>query len=109
MDWLMQNKLWLNFACSSVMTVAFLSFVVFVFGRENSIVHKFSLPKSLALKAGLSLCTAGALYNALTFSDPPLSEVILNCGLATLFTWAALFHHERFVAPQNCQTAEKRQ
>jgi len=109
MDWLMQNKLWLNFACNSIMTISFLSFLLFVFGRSNSIVHKFSLPKSLALKAGLSLCATGSLYNAITFSDPPLSEVVLNSGLAVLFTWASLFHHERFVTPVRPKNAKKRQ
>ena len=108
MDWLMENKVWLNLASNAVLTMSFASFIIFVFGRNNSIIHKFSLPKSLALKTGLSLCTIGALYNALTFSDPPLSEVILNTGLATLFTWAALFHHERFVKNSSVKVAKKR-
>lgn len=108
MDWLMENKVWLNFVSNAVLTMSFASFIIFVFGRQNSIIHKFSLPKSLALKTGLSLCTVGALYNTITFSDPPLSEVILNTGLATLFTWASLFHHERFVKVPSIKVARKR-
>lgn len=104
----MENKVWLNFVSNAVLTMAFASFIVFVFGRQNSIVYKFSLPKAFALKAGLSLCAIGALYNTLTFSDPPLSEVILNSGLAMLFTWASLFHHERFVKTPSNKIAKKR-
>ena len=108
MDWLMENKVWLNFVSNAVLTMSFASFIIFVFGRQNSIIHKFSLPKSLALKTGLSICTVGALYNTLTFSDPPLSEVILNTGLATLFTWVSLFHHDRFVKAPSIKVAKKR-
>jgi len=108
MDWLMENKVWLNFVSNAVLTMSFASFIIFVFGRQNSIIHKFSLPKSLALKTGLSICTVVALYNTLTFSDPPLSEIILNTGLATLFTWASLFHRERFVETPSIKVAKKR-
>jgi len=108
MDWLMENKVWLNFVSNAVLTMSFASFIIFVFGSQNSTIHKFSLPKLLALKTGLSICTVGALYNTLTFSDPPLSEVILNTGLATLFTWASLFHHDRFVKAPSIKVAKKR-
>jgi hypothetical protein len=45
------------------------------------------------------MCSAGALLNAITFSNPPWSEVLLNGGLCVVFMWAAWFHYVRFVKP----------
>lgn len=55
--------------------------------------------KCFMLKFALALCVSGALLNALTFSNPPWTEIMLNTGMALLFTWAAHFHYHRFVVP----------
>ncbi len=34
--------------------------------------------------------------NVLTLSDPPLTEIVLNVGLAMTFVWAYLFHRKMF-------------
>lgn len=90
-------KMPLNFFSSLVLSGAFTAFLIFVFGREESKINKMSFFGKIIPKIALAFCTAGALMNALTFSDPPWSEVILNAGLALLFTWAAWFHWKFFV------------
>lgn len=101
-------KVWINFAASLTLTGVLGAFLVFLFGRDNSFVYKLPGYKTLALKAGLAMCTMGALLNAVTLSNPPWSEVLLNGGLAVLFAWATWFHYSRFVKPwQDEQTALK--
>ena len=101
-------KVWINFAASVGLTGLMAAFLIFLFGRDNSFVYKLPGYKTLALKAGLAMCTAGALLNAVTMSNPPWSEVLLNTGLATLFGWATWFHYGRFVQPWREQEAAKR-
>lgn len=101
-------KVWINFAASVGLTGLMAAFLIFLFGRDNSFVYKLPAYKTLALKAGLAMCTTGALLNAVTMSNPPWSEVLLNTGLATLFGWATWFHYGRFVQPWQEQEAAKR-
>lgn len=101
-------KTWINFAASLGLTGLMGAFLIFLFGRDNSFVYKMPAYKTLALKAGLAMCTAGALLNAVTMSNPPWSEVLLNTGLCTLFGWATWFHYGRFVQPWREQEAAKR-
>lgn len=92
-------KMHINVTASIVLTIAFTLFMLFVFGRKNSKIYDLPWYKTIAVKAGLALCTAGALMNCLTFSDPPVSEVVLNIGLAMMFAWASWFHYKNFVIP----------
>jgi hypothetical protein len=96
--------IWINFACNIVLTAAFTAFTIFLFGRENSFVYTMRTVNTVILKAGICLCVSGSLYNALSLSNPPISEVILNAGLAILFVWAAIFHYNRFVIAPPPQT-----
>ena len=101
-------KGWINFAASLVLSGVLGAFLLFLFGRDNSFVYKMPGYKTLALKAGLAMCTVGALMNAVTLSNPRWSEVLLNSGLAVLFAWATWFHYGKFVRPwQEEQTAHK--
>lgn len=87
----------LNFICSLLLSLAFAVFMIFVFGRSSSKLYKFPTWKTSILKVGFSLCTAGALLNALTLSNPPASEVLLNFGLTVVMVWAAYFHYVEYV------------
>jgi hypothetical protein len=101
-------KVWINFVASLMLTGVLGAFLLFLFGRDNSFVYKLPGYKTLALKAGLAMCTMGALLNAVTVSNPPWPTVLLNSGLAVLFAWATWFHYSRFVKPwQEEQTAPK--
>ena len=89
----------INFVASIILTGAFMLFLVFLFGRTNSRIYQLPCYKTIAAKIGLAVCTCGALLNAITFSNPPWSEVVLNSGLAILFSWASWFHYKTFVIP----------
>lgn len=103
MNWIVA----VNLVANCTLTVAFGAFLVFLFGRENSLMHKIKSCNTVFVKAALSLCASGALYNVLTLSEPPFSEVVMNTGLAMLFVWAAWFHYLRFVKPWKAETAKK--
>lgn len=60
--------------------------------RSESVVHKWPLIGHWTLKLGLVMSGCGALLNCLTLSTPPISEVVLNAGQASLFLWAVFFH-----------------
>lgn len=96
---------WMNLASNIVLSGSFGAFMIFLFGRENSIVYTLKSHSTLALKMGLSMCAAGSLYTALTLPDSPPSEVLLNVGLATLMSWAAWFHYKKFV--KECPSLKK--
>lgn len=88
---------WINLASNAVLTGAFSAFLIFLFGRDNSLVYRMQGYHTLFLRVGLCACAAGSLLNVLTLSSPPVTEVILNAGLAMVMLWAAVFHYLRFV------------
>lgn len=99
-------KLITNFSSNIILFIAFTAFVIFVFGRSNSKIHKLPWYKVIALRIGLAFVTCASLLNALTLSNPHWTEVLLNLGLAILMTWAAIFHYFEFVMPYKGEKAE---
>lgn len=91
--------IWINLIANAILTIAFTMFMIFVFGRKNSKIYSLPWYKTIAVKAGLAICTAASFMNCLTLSNPPISEIMLNMGLAMMFTWAAWFHYRNFVLP----------
>lgn len=81
-----------NVASNAVIGMAIILFIISVFGRPDHPVWEFKL-KAYLCKIGLGICGCGALLNVLTLSTPPMTEVILNVGLAMNFTWLALWQH----------------
>ena len=93
------NLLAINFIANLVLSFAFVLFIIFLFGRTNSKVYRLPWYKAILVKFGLCCCSAGALLNVFTFSNPPWTEVVLNTGLAMTFSWASWFHYVNFVIP----------
>jgi len=93
-------KMWMNFAANIVCCFSFGMFIVFLYGRENSLVYRMKNTRTFLLRLALSLTCAATLLNAVTFSNPAWTEVMLNIGLALLFVWAAWFHYFKFVKPK---------
>jgi hypothetical protein len=83
-----------------LITISMTAFIVFVFGRFN-IMDKLPKYEVFIIKSGLCLVASGSLFNCLTLSNPQISEVILNCGLALTFSWASIFHYKYFVKKNN--------
>jgi hypothetical protein len=90
----------INAFCNVVICLSVTAFIVFVFGRLD-LTAKFGIIQRWIVKTGLSLVAAGALFNFITLSNPPFTEIVMNVGLAILFLWAAIFHYTHFVKKKN--------
>lgn len=86
----------INAIANILITLSTAMFMIFVFGR-SSMMQKIHWLERYTIKAGLALLSAGSLFNFLELSNPPISEVVLNTGLAMVFTWGAYFHFKYFV------------
>jgi hypothetical protein len=86
----------INAIANLIIAVSVSAFISFVFGRM-SLLDKVSKIESLIVKIALCLIASGSFFSFLTLSNPQETEVVLNVGLAFLFTWAALFHYKYFV------------
>lgn len=80
-----------NAVASAILTAGVSAFMVMLY-RSDGVVRRWPMTGSLLLRLSLTLTASGALFNCLTLSTPPPSEVMLNCGLAGVFAWAAVFH-----------------
>jgi len=49
------------------------------------------------IKVGLAATAAGSLLNFLTLYTPNATDIILNIGLAIIFSWGVWFHFKYFV------------
>ena len=92
----MEILMLINAFANVVITLAMTAFIIFVFGRF-SMLDKLPKYQILTIRIGLCMTAAGSLFNFLTLSTPPFSEVLLNLGLAVVFLWAAIFHYNYFV------------
>jgi len=72
-------------------------FYIFVFGREIKALARLNKMEKILLRVGLSIPSMGALYNVLVGQYPPIPEIIIDIGYASLWTWASLFHYNTFV------------
>jgi hypothetical protein len=72
-------------------------FYIFVFGREVKALARLNIVERWLLRVGLAIPSMGALYNVLVGQYPPIPEIIINVGYASLFTWASIFHYKTFV------------
>lgn len=77
-----------------VSLIALSTFVVFLFGRPNSLVHAWPRWRAFALKAGLAVAVLGHGLSAIRY---PLGETLLDSGFAVVWVWAAVFHYQHFV------------
>lgn len=87
-----------NELANAVMMVSVIMFYIYIYGDASKVVHRWSFVGHWTLKFGLIGIILGSLLNVLTFSNPPLTEVVLNVGLAMTFVWAYLFHRKMFAS-----------
>ncbi len=85
-----------NAIANLVITFSVAMFMIFVFGRSN-MMQKVHWLESFIIKVGLAMLSSGSLLSLLTFSNPPISEIVVNVGLAIVFAWGAYFHFKYFV------------
>jgi hypothetical protein len=89
----MNFETYLNLLANVVLTLSVTAFIVLLYNSKG-IVNKWPLIGSYLLRVSLVLMAVGGLGNCLMLSTPPSSEIILNVGMAGLFSWAAWFHNK---------------
>ena len=73
-----------NAAAKSALVVSALGLLIHIFGDPDNSIWDNKIKAYLA-KAGLSITICGAIANVITLSTPPVSEVVLNCGISVTF------------------------
>ena len=81
----------INALASGIIAVSITGFIAMLQAESNPVS---AMPFYLRtwIKFSLAMTAAGALSNVLSLSTPPASEIVLNCGLAGLFSWAFFWH-----------------
>jgi hypothetical protein len=98
----------INFVANLILTLSFTAFIIFIFGRGDSKLNQMPWYATLPVKVGLGFCTAGSLFNALSFNHPEWTQVCLNAGLAMVFAWAAVFHYMEFICMKKTKVKTKK-
>ena len=89
--------MYLNAVCNFVIAWSMVAFIIFVFGTRNGMMQKLPALERFSVKVGLVTICCGSVFNLFTLSTPPITELILNVGLAIIFLWGAVFHFKYFV------------
>lgn len=85
----------LNVFANIIIAVSVAGFIIML-QEENNPVAKMPMYLKLWIKISLACTSGGALLNVISFSTPPMSEIILNLGLGGLFSWAYFWHLKMF-------------
>ena len=85
----------LNAICNITTSISSLALLLHVFGDPNNEIWDNKIKAWLA-KIGLSVMICGATSNALTLSNPPPTEVVLNIGIALTLFWLSWWQWELF-------------
>ena len=81
----------INVIANGVLAGGVSVFMVMIY-RTGGLIERWPKASSLTLRLSLAGTAAGALGNCLTLSTPADTEILMNCGLAGIFVWAAIFH-----------------
>ena len=98
---MMSNSIWntINVVASLVTFINMLAFYLMVFGDENKLTKR-PMYEQLMVRVGLLTIACGTFLNILIWAYPPINEIIINIGLAVIFTWASMFHYHVFIKPK---------
>jgi len=75
------------------------SFLILVYGRPNSTVHKWSGFANIVIKASMALIAGGHLLQAVDHNKPTFGHLIMTAGLAMMWFWTTWFHWFIFIKP----------
>ena len=84
-----------NVIANIVIAISIAGFMVMLQEQTNPVAKMPFLLRTW-IKISLAVTSGGALLNVVTLSTPPYSEVILNLGLAGLFSWSYFWHLKMF-------------
>lgn len=105
-----------NIVANATIGISLGAFFILLYGNANSIVHKWPIIKHWSVKIGLIIAVAASFYNSMNavvrqimprhyddgsiiidFVNTPPGEVVMNIGLAIIFSWAFYFHKFHFL------------
>ena len=84
-----------NVIANIVIAISVAGFMVMLQEPTNPVAKMPFLLRNW-IKISLALTSGGALLNVVTLSTPPMSEIVLNLGLAGLFSWSYFWHLKMF-------------
>ena len=84
-----------NVIANVVIAISVAGFMVMLQEPTNPVAKMPFLLRNW-IKISLALTSGGALLNVVTLSTPPMSEIVLNLGLAGLFSWSYFWHLKMF-------------
>jgi hypothetical protein len=92
------NDFWntINVFSSLVTFVNMIAFYLMIFGAENRLTKR-PLWEQYCVKIGILSIAIGTFLNIMIWAYPPINEIIINIGLAFIFTWASIFHYNVFL------------
>lgn len=61
------------------------------------------------IKTSLTVVSTGAMANCFFRSSPIVSEIVLNCGLAMVFSWAFCWHRQRWAKHEHLNSGKQQQ
>ena len=103
----------LNLLANGSIFIELLVFIYFIFGRADSVAHRFPLITHWVIKVGLCVMCAGALFAFLKeLEDLKVSiaiwqQLVRNIGTAIVFGWAIVFHWKYFIVKKVKKTNRK--
>jgi hypothetical protein len=84
-----------NVIANIIIAISVAGFIVMLQEPTNPVAKMTFLLRNW-IKISLALTSGGALLNVVTLSTPPVSEIVLNLGLAGLFSWSYFWHLKMF-------------
>jgi protein-S-isoprenylcysteine O-methyltransferase Ste14 len=94
----------INAAANITTAVSALGLLIHIFGDPDNAIWNNKIKAWLA-KVGLSIVICGAISNVMTLSTPPVTEVVLNVGVAITLFWLSWWQFELFKAAQSERNA----
>ena len=104
----------LNILANGTMFVTLGVLIFFLFGRADSVAHKFPLVTHWAIKIGLCVMCAGSLFAFLkeiediNKSIAIWQQLLRNIGNAMILSWVCVFHWKYFVVEKAKNSKPKR-
>lgn len=81
----------LNVAANTILAASAIHLLLKVFGHEDSEIYK--RPHAAVLcKLATSITVCGSVANILVHEVPPITECLLNIGVAMNFVWISFFY-----------------
>jgi hypothetical protein len=102
----------LNLLANGTMFLTLCTLIFFIFGRAESVAHKFPFVTHWTIKIGLCVMAAGSLFaflkelEDLHHSIAIWQQLLRNLGNAIILTWVCVFHWKYFMVEK--KTPKKR-